>query len=330
MARVWYFASRPTGIPTESNFQLRDVDLPTLSSGEVRVRNRWLSVDPYMRLRMLNINRPDYLPYRIGEPLHGGAVGKVIESQASEFAVGDRVIHSFGWRDEWVCPASALKVLPARDLPEQLFLGILGMPGLTAYVGLMHVSEIKPGETLFVSAAAGAVGSTVVQIAKLMGLTVIGSAGGIAKCEFVRSIGADAAIDYKTPGTMIDKLAAATPQGIDVYFDNVGGNHLDAALANARNRARFAMCGMISDYSSMTSDCLYNLKCIVLAHIRLQGFYSTDFPDRHHEFERDMTQWVRDGMLRIHETIRDGLESTPAALISLLEGFNVGKMLVKL
>ena len=243
MARAWHLMSRPQGLPTADNFALKEVELPAIGDGMVRVANRWLSVDPYMRGRMNDVK--SYVPpFALDAPLEGGAVGEVIESNDPSLQPGDMVLHMAGWRDEAVLPGPALNKLPALGVPPQAFLGNLGLTGGTAYFGLLDAASAKEGDIVFVSAAAGAVGSAVVQIAKARGMTVIGSARGKDKCDFVRSLGADEVVDY-TDGPLVKSLAAAAPKGIDVYFDNVGGDHLDAAFALARQNARFAICGMM-------------------------------------------------------------------------------------
>ena len=214
MARAWHLMSRPTGLPTSDNFALKEVSLPPLSTGMVRVRNQWLSVDPYMRGRMNDVK--SYVPpFGLDQPMDGGAVGEVVESQAEGFALGDLVMSMAGWRDEAVVEARALTRLPDLGVEPQAYLGNLGVTGMTAYFGLLEVASAKPGDIVFVSAAAGAVGSAVVQIAKAKGMTVIGSAGGEEKCEFVRSLGADQVFDYKA-GPVVKSLAVAAPDGIDV------------------------------------------------------------------------------------------------------------------
>ncbi|MFS0737521.1 NADP-dependent oxidoreductase [Sphingomonas sp. 1P06PA] len=329
MARAWLLASRPEGTPQPDNFELGEITLPPLGEGEVRVRNLWLSVDPYMRGRMNDVK--SYVPpFQIGQPLEGGAIGEVIESRSDRLAVGDKVSHMAGWREEAVLPAQAATKLPMADIPIQRYLGHLGMPGMTAWFGLLAVAEAKEGDTVFVSAAAGAVGSAVVQIAKARGMTVIGSAGGADKAALVRELGADAAIDYRADISIGKQLAEAAPKGIDVYFDNVGGAHLDAALAAARNGARFAICGMIQGYNSADPTSLRFLARLIIARVRMQGFIVSDFQDRIEEFHAGMAALIRDGKLRSEETIHKGLESTPEAFLGLFSGGNRGKMLVRL
>ena len=328
MARAWHLKSRPNGMPTSENFELKDIELPPVEEGTVRVRNRWLSVDPYMRGRMNDVK--SYVPpFQVGAPLEGGAVGEVVESKAEGFSPGDLVLHMAGWRDEAVLPAEALNKLPAiPGVEPQAFLGNLGLTGGTAYFGLLQAAQAKAGDIVFVSAAAGAVGSAVVQIAKAKGMTVIGSAGGADKCEFVRSLGADAVVDYKA-GPIVKGLAEAAPKGIDVYFDNVGGDHLDAALAHARKDARFAICGMIEAYNSAEPTCLRYIMRVIAMRIMLKGFIYTDYMSRMADFYGEMGPWVASGQVKSRDTVVDGLEKTPEAFLGLFSGANTGKMLVR-
>ena len=329
MALAWTLLARPQGMPRIEDFALKFTDLPLVGDGMVHVRNRWLSVDPYMRGRM-NDAKSYAQPYALHAPMVGGAIGEVVESRAEGFAPGDLVLHSWGWRDEAVGPAAAVAKLPAIGVPEQRFLGHLGMPGMTAYFGLLEVAAAKEGDTLFVSAAAGAVGSAVVQIAKIRGMRVIGSAGGARKCALVRELGADIVVDYKTTGSLAGKLAAAAPDGIDVYFDNVGGAHLDAALGAARDHARFAMCGMIETYNAPHPAGIANIMRIVRSRIRMQGFIIFDYNHRIDEFHAQMGKWMTDGLIRSDETIYEGLQETPRAFLDLFSGGNLGKALVRL
>ena len=326
MTRAWTLASRPAGTPTADNFALVTLEGVALGEGEVRVANRWLSVDPYMRGRMNDVK--SYVPpFAIGKPMEGGAIGEVVESRDPALKPGDLVQHMLGWRDEATGPAAAFTKLPPIDVPPQAFLGQFGMPGMTGYWGLLAVAEAKPGDTVFVSAAAGAVGSTVVQIAKAKGMTVIGAAGGAEKMEWVRSLGADAVIDYKA-GPVVKALGEAAPKGIDVYFDNVGSDHLDAALAHARPGARFAICGMIDVYNDAKPTQLKYLARLIGNRVRMQGFIVSDFFARAPEFYRDMAGMA--GALKREETVHDELEAMPAAFMALFTGGNTGKMLVKL
>jgi len=328
MARAWHLKSRPTGMPTSDNFELKETALPELGEGQVRVRNRWLSVDPYMRGRMNDVK--SYVPaFQVGEPLEGGAIGEVVESRAEGLAPGDLVLHMAGWRDEAVVAARGVNKLPNLGAEPEKFLGVLGVTGATAYFGLLDVASAKPGDIVFVSAAAGAVGSVVVQLAKAKGMTAIGSAGGEQKCAFVRSLGADQVVDYRA-GPILKNLAAAAPDGVDVYFDNVGGDHLDAAFALARNNARFAICGMIAGYNDPNPASFRFIMRIIAARIRLKGFIVFDFQSRMDEFYREMGQLVASGAVKARETVTDGLENTPDAFLGLFRGENTGKMLVRL
>ena len=329
MAKAWHLMRRPNGMPVAEDFALKELELPPLGEGMVRVRNRWLSVDPYMRGRMNDVK--SYVPpFQIDAPMEGGAVGEVVESNDPGFSAGDMVLHMGGWRDEAVSPASELNKLPAiPGVEPQAFLGNLGLTGGTAYFGLFDAASAKEGDIVFVSAAAGAVGSAVVQIAKAKGMTVIGSAGGSDKCDFVRSLGADSVIDYKA-GPVLKQLVAAAPDGIDVYFDNVGGDHLDAALAVARKNARFAICGMIEGYNDAHPTSLRYIMRIIAMRIRLQGFIYTDYIGRLGEFYSDMGGWIASGQVKGRDTVVEGLDNTPDAFMGLFSGANTGKMLVKL
>ena len=328
MARAWHLMSRPQGLPTEENFALKEIELPPLGDGMVRIRNQWLSVDPYMRGRMNDVK--SYVPpFQIDQPMEGGAVGEVVESRADGFSPGDRVLHMGGWRDEAVLDARTVNKLPDLGAEPQAFLGNLGVTGATAYFGLLDVASAKEGDVVFVSAAAGAVGSAVVQIAKAKGMTVIGSAGGSDKCEFVRSLGADHVIDYKAQ-PVLKGLAAAAPEGIDVYFDNVGGDHLDAAFALAKMRARFAICGMIEGYNKAEPASFRFIMRVIAMRIRMQGFIVFDFQSRMGEFYAEMGKLMASGQLKSQETVVDGLEKMPDAFLGLFSGGNVGKMLVRL
>jgi NADPH-dependent curcumin reductase CurA len=326
--RAWHLKSRPTGMPTLDNFELKDAPLAPLQDGWVRVANSWLSVDPYMRGRMNDV-RSYVPPFEIGAPLQGGAVGKVVESKAEGFSPGDTVFHMQGWREAATGPSETFNKVPPMPVEDHEWLGNLGLTGATAYFGLLKAAEAKAGDIVFVSAAAGAVGSAVVQIGKALGMTVIGSAGGSDKCAWVRELGADAAVDYKAQ-PVLKGLMAAAPKGIDVYFDNVGGDHLDAALATARNNARFAICGMIDSYNGGDPAAFRYIMRMISARIAMKGFIYTDYLAQMGDFYRDMGGWISNGQVVSRQTVLEGLEATPQAFLDLFTGGNMGKMLVRI
>ena len=322
--------SRPNGMPTADNFELATVELPAPAAGEVQVKNLWMTVDPYMRGRMNDVQ--SYTPpFALGKPMDGGAVGEVIASGDPAFKPGDLVQSGFGWREGFNAPAGQVQKLDPMGLPIQAFLGAAGMPGLTAYAGLLKIAALKDGDVVFVSGAAGAVGSMVAQIAKAKGHTVIGSAGGADKVAFLKSIGVDHAIDYKAEKDLTAALLKAAPNGIDVYFDNVGGEHLEAALTAARPFARFALCGAISMYNATEMPAgPRNLVMMVGKQLRMEGFIVSSSWDMMPAYLRDLSQWVKDGKVTWKETVFEGIEKAPDAFLGLFKGENLGKMLVKL
>jgi NADPH-dependent curcumin reductase CurA len=321
--------SRPVGMPMAENFEVAAVDLPDPGDGQVLVRNSFMSVDPYMRGRMYD--RPSYVPpFALGEALQGGAVGTVVRSNDPNFAPGDLVESMLGWREAFVASGAALTKLPQSGVPAQAYLGVLGMPGMTAYSSFHRIGEPKAGETVFVSGAAGAVGATVCQIAKLRGCSVVASAGSDKKLEWLKSLGVDAGVNYKN-GDLLKQVQAAAPRGIDIYFDNVGGEHLEVALEVARPFARFIECGMISIYNATEpTPGPRNMAYIVGKRIKMQGFIVVDFIDMREQFLTEMTQWVKDGKVKWEETVENGVENAPKAFLNLFTGGNTGKMLVKL
>ncbi|HLZ83362.1 MAG TPA: NADP-dependent oxidoreductase [Caulobacteraceae bacterium] len=322
--------SRPVGTPTADNFELATVNLPDPAPGEVQVRNSWMTVDPYMRGRMNDVQ--SYVPaFQIGEPLQGGAVGEVVASNDPAFKPGETVQSFFGWREAFNAPAAAVQKLDTHGLPPQAFLGATGMPGLTAYAGLLKIAALKPGDVVFVSGAAGAVGQIVCQIAKIKGHTVIASAGGADKIAYLKEIGVDHAIDYKAERDLTGALMKAAPDGIDVYFDNVGGAHLEAALMAARPFGRFALCGMISQYNA--TDLGPGVRGLIMAvgkQLRLEGFIVSSHGDMQPAFVTDMASWIAQGKMKWRETVEEGVENAPAAFLKLFKGENLGKMLVRL
>jgi len=322
--------SRPRGLPVADNFELASVDLPAPAAGEVQVKNLWMTVDPYMRGRMNDVK--SYVPpFQIGKALEGGAVGEVVASGDPGLKAGDLVQSNFGWREGFNAPAASVQKLSTDGLPPQTFLGAAGMPGLTAYVGLLRIAALKDGDVVFVSGGAGAVGSMVVQIAKAKGHTVIASAGGAEKVAFLKEIGADHAIDYKAEKDLTAALARAAPDGIDVYFDNVGGPHLEAALNAARPFGRFALCGAISMYNATElPPGPSNLVQMVGKQLRMEGFIVSTHWNMMADFHRDLAQWVKEGKVKWKETVFEGIERAPDAFVGLFTGENLGKMLVKL
>ncbi len=323
--------SRPHGLPTSDNFALVSVDVPKPSQpDQVLVRNRFISVDPYMRGRMRD-TRSYTPPFGLDEPLTGGAVGEVVSSTSDQFAEGDFVLHMLGWREYALAEARHLTKVDPSLGPLQSFLGALGMPGMTAYVGLLDIGTPKPGETVFVSGAAGAVGAQVCQIAKIQGCRVVGSAGSPAKTRWLEEVaGVDATINYKETSNLRRELKNACPDGIDVYFENVGGEHLEAALQYMNDFGRIAVCGMISMYNATSAQPgPANMALLIGRRLKMQGFIVSDHPERRDDFLRDVSGWMRDGKLKWEETIHEGIENTPEAFIGLFHGENLGKMLVK-
>ena len=321
-------AARPKGEPAPADFALATVEVRDADDGEVLVRNLFMSVDPYMRGRMNDVK--SYVPpFQLGSVLDGGAVGEVVSSTVASHTVGDLVLHGQGWRDWAVGPAKAFTVVPATSSPSA-YLGVLGMPGLTAWVGLFEIANYQPGETVFVSGAAGAVGSLVGQLVKASGGTVIGSAGSAEKVAWLTDeLGFDAAFCYRD-GPVGQRLRAAAPEGIDVYFDNVGGEHLEAAITSLRPRGRAALCGMISLYNNTTPQPgPVNLAMCVGKRLRLQGFIVSDHNDLRPEFQEKVGAMLDSGAVIAAETVVEGLERAPKAFIGLLRGENTGKMVVR-
>jgi NADPH-dependent curcumin reductase CurA len=322
---------RPTGMPGAGDFELAEVRLPEPESGQLLVRNIYMSVDPYMRGRMRE--QKSYTPaFRLGEPLSGGAIGEVIRSRRDGFGAGDFVLSQRGWRECFLSTGSGLTKVDPALAPLRTYLGVLGMPGMTAYVGLLDIGQPQTGETVFVSAASGAVGSTVCQVAKIKGCRVMGSAGSDEKVAWLLDeAGVDAAINYKKAGNLATALREGAPDGIDVYFDNVGGAHLQAALGHMNDFGRIVLCGMIAHYNdSHPQPGPNNLMLAVSRRLRLQGFIVSDHYDRLPQFLADMGAWVTEGRVKWHETVVEGIEQAPAAFVRLFSGEKQGKMLVQI
>ncbi len=328
--RQIHLASRPEGWPVAENFRLVEVDVPELEDGQVLVANRHMSVDPYMRGRM-NESK-SYVPsFQIDQPLDGAAVGEVIASTSHSVPVGATVLHNLGWREHAVVEASTVKQVDPSLASESAYLGALGMTGLTAYAGLVHAGQFTEGDAVFVSGAAGAVGSIVGQIAKASGASrVIGSAGSAEKVARLRELGFDEAFNYHD-GDVTEQLQKAAPGGIDVYFDNVGGDHLEAALDSLNVHGRVAMCGAISQYNTTEPACApRNLANAIGKLLTIRGFLVGEFSDKSDEFAHKMGGWLKDGSVTFDETFREGLENAPQAFIDLMRGANTGKMVVTL
>ncbi|MFH9424133.1 NADP-dependent oxidoreductase [Streptomyces sp. NPDC017529] len=327
----WQLAARPVGRPSPGDFRLVERELPAPAEGEVRVRNSFLSVDPYMRALMGTelSGSPAYEP---GRPMTGGAVGEVVESRAAGFAPGDLVLSSLGWRTAAVAPAARFtKLTRIAGVPDSAFLGVLGMPGLSAYVGLTEIAGLRAGDTVFVSGAAGAVGGLAGQIARLRGAkAVIGSAGSPAKVAYLTGeLGFTAAFDYKD-GDLRGQLARAAPDGIDVYFDNVGGEHLEAAIDALNRDGRAALCGAISAYDATTPPAgPRNMTELVKKRLTLRGFEVGDHDALRPAFEREAGRWLADGRLVFRETVEDGIAGAVDAFLGMMDGRNTGKMLVR-
>ncbi len=320
---------RPVGLPQPDDFQIVEVDVGAPGAGEVLVKNVCMSVDPYMRGRM--VDRKSYVPpFQLGATMNGGAIGRVIESKHPEFKAGDHVESNFGWREAFVAKGDVLSPLGKLVAPASAYLGALGMPGMTAYVGLLEVGALKEGETVFVSGAAGAVGSVVGQIAKIKGCPVIGSAGGGKKVRLLTDeLGFDHAFDYHG-ADLLAELRAAAPKGIDVYFDNVGGDQLQAALTLMRPFGRVALCGAIAQYNdAVPPPGPNNLTLAIGLGLTLRGFIVSHFNHLRAQFRKDMEAWIASGAVKYRETRMHGIERAPAAFIGLFTGENVGKMVVQ-
>ncbi len=321
-------ANRPKGWPAESDFEFREAEIENLQEGEVLLRVLWLSVDPYMRGRMNDVK--SYVPpFKLGEPIAGGGIGQVIESRDSRFQPGEFVLANLRWREFDVQSANTLTKLDPDQAPLSTHLGVLGMPGLTAFVGLRRIGELKPSDTVYVSAAAGAVGSIAGQIAKISGARVVGSAGSEQKVQALLETGFDFAFNYRDV-SVTEALSEYVPEGIDLYFDNVGGEHLEAALFHMSNYGRVVMCGAISQYNLDGRPVgPSNLMLVVTKRLTLKGFIVSDHSDLYQPFLSEASGWLRHGKLKYHHTEREGLQQAPRSFIDMMKGENLGKMLVK-
>jgi NADPH-dependent curcumin reductase CurA len=335
LSREIHLKRRPVGMPVAGDFAEVTAEAPTPGPGEVQVRNLYMAVDPAMRGRMSEAK--SYVPpFALDAPMEGPAIGEVVASGDPAFAPGDLVFSRKGWREAFTAPASALEKRDPGLLPPSAYLGFAGTTGLTAYAGLLRIAALKPGDVVFVSAASGAVGATVCQIARLKGHKVIGAAGGARKAAYLRDeLGLDGVIDYKAEPNLTKALArevkAIGAEGIDVYFDNVGGEHLQAALALANFRARFAICGMISQYNVTDAPVVpRNLTMMMVRSIRMEGFIVLDHMDLWQHFLADMVAWHKAGLVGAAETVHDGIGEALTAFFGLFSGDNLGRTLVRL
>ena len=324
-------ASRPVGFPKDTDFRLVESPIPSPADGEVLVRSIYLSVDPYMRGRMNEVG--SYAaPVKIGQVMVGGVAGQVAESRDPRFKAGEYVVGDIGWQQYGLAHAAALRKLDPGIAPISTGVGVLGMPGMTAYFGLLDICDPKAGETVFVSGAAGAVGSLVGQIAKIKGCRAVGSAGSDRKVDYLMSaLGFDAAFNYKTVTDYSAKLREVCPNGIDVYFDNVGGAITDAVFGVINRHARISICGQISQYNLEKPEMGPRLLWVLLVkQARAEGFLVPQFMDRWPDGIKQMAAWLREGKMRYHEDIEQGIENAPRAFIGMLKGKNLGKQLVKI
>ena len=323
--------SWPQGLPTIDNFEIVDVPINEPSEGEVMVKNIFMSVDPYMRGR-LRPGKSYVSSFDKGSTLSGGCIGRIEQSNNPSFAVGNLVLAGNGFRDYFLSDGTDLKTIDPGELSPSAYLGIMGMPGRTAYVGLLHIGAPKAGETVYVSAAAGAVGSAVCQIAKIKGCHVVGSAGTDEKVRWlVEEAGIDSAFNYKNFNNLSRELRRQCRDGVDVYFENVGGDHLEAAISNMSDFGRIAVCGMISLYNDeKPKPGPSNISQIISKRIRMQGFIVSDHPEVADSCDKDMKTWIKEGRIKWEETVVDGLDHAIEGLIGLFNGTNTGKMVVKI
>ncbi len=320
----------PLGLPKESQFGIIQSDISLENKEEVMIKNIWLSVDPYMRARMTE--RKNYKPpFEIGKPMEGACIGRVIKSHSLKFKEGDFVSSMYGWRDKYIANSNDLKKINSIDVPIQTYLGPLGFTGHTAYIGLFRIGELKKDQTVLVSAAAGSVGSIVCQIAKNMGCKVIASTGNDEKVKWLKEeLGVDYAFNYKKIDNLVLHLKSLSPKGYDIYFDNVGGDFLESAIYRMNNYGKIIICGRISQMNSTEPHGLKNMAHVLVKRLTIKGFLIFDHSNDYEDFEKDMQNWIINNKMKWKETILNGLESTPKAFIDLLNGKNIGKMLVKL
>ncbi|MDC0037318.1 NADP-dependent oxidoreductase [Alphaproteobacteria bacterium] len=321
----------PMGNPSLSHFDLKSEKISLKNDDEVLVANKWISVDPYMRARMTE--RKNYKPpFEIGKPMEGTAIGEIIESKSNNFKKGDSVLSEFGWRDNFIASSDSLKKINPINVPIQTYLGPLGFTGHTAYIGLFRIAKIKPNQTILVSSAAGSVGSTVCQIAKILGCKVIASTGSDEKVEWLKKeIGVDHAFNYKKIDNLVLHFKDICPEGFDVYFDNVGGDFLEAAIFRMKNFGNIVICGRISQMNATSpGEGLKNMAHVLVKRLTIKGFLIFDHYDDSKDFENDMSNWIINEKIKWRETIVQGIENSPQAFLDLLNGKNIGKMIVKI
>ena len=321
----------PMGNPSLSHFDLKSETISLKNNDEVLVTNKWISVDPYMRARMTE--RKNYKPpFEIGKPMEGTAIGEIIESKSNNFKKGDFVLSEFGWRDNFIANSESLKKINPINVPIQTYLGPLGFTGHTAYIGLFRIAKIKQNQTILVSSAAGSVGSTVCQIAKILGCKVIASTGSDEKVEWLKKeIGVDHAFNYKKIDNLVLHFKDICPEGFDIYFDNVGGDFLEAAIFRMKNFGRIVICGRISQMNATSpGEGLKNMAHVLVKRLTIKGFLIFDHYDDFKDFENDMSNWIINEKIKWRETIVEGIENSPQAFLDLLNGKNIGKMIVKI
>ena len=321
----------PAGNPKLSHFALNTREINLENSNDVLVKNEWISVDPYMRARMTE--RKNYLPpFELNKPMLGAAIGKVQKSNSKKFSEGDVVLSENGWRDYFVEKDTKLQKIEINNLPIQTYLGPLGMTGHTAYIGLYKIGDLKENQTVLVSSAAGSVGSTVCQIAKNLGCTVIASTGSDEKVGWLKNtLGVDHAFNYKKVENLVLHLKSLSPEGYDLYFDNVGGNFLEAAIFRMKNFGKIIICGRISQMNATSpGEGIKNLAHVLVKRLTIKGFLIFDHLEDYSEFENEMKNWILDNKIKWKETIVEGIENAPSAFIDLLNGKNIGKMIVKI
>ena len=321
----------PLGQPSLSDFTIKTEEIKLENSNQVLVANEWVSVDPYMRVRMTE--RKNYIsPFQINQPMEGAAIGKIIESNSSKFSKGDVVISDYGWRDNYLANDNKIKKIEPIDVPLQTYLGPLGMTGHTAYIGLFKIGKLRKNQTVLVSSAAGSVGSTVCQIAKIKNCKVIASTGSDEKVKWlIEELGVDHAFNYKKVDNLVSHLKSLCPEGYDLYFDNVGGDFLEAAIYRMKNYGRIVICGRISQMNATSpGEGLKNMAHVLVKRLTIKGFLIFDHINDREDFENDMKKWISINQIKWKETIVEGIGNSPQAFIDLLEGKNIGKMLVKI